>query len=73
MAVQVKAHVRGGAPVRAHTRSYPGSGRQLTIAGIVVLLLWGASEGGIKFEGEVKTPPPYRPTSAAPVQPGGAR
>ncbi|MEU7581981.1 hypothetical protein AB0B50_30835 [Streptomyces sp. NPDC041068] len=73
MAVQVKAHVRGGVPVRAHTRSYPGSGRQLTIAAIVALLVWGASEGGIKFEGEVRTPPPHRSPSTAPAQPGGLR
>ncbi|QEV19323.1 hypothetical protein CP975_19065 [Streptomyces alboniger] len=71
--VQVKAHMRGGVPVRAHTRSHPGSGRQLTIAAIVALLVWGASEGGIKFEGEVKTLPPHRSPSTAPVQPGGVR
>ncbi|WP_188273938.1 hypothetical protein [Streptomyces sp. CBMA152] len=73
MAIQVKAHDRGGVPVRAHTRSYPGSGRQLTIAGIGPLLVWDASEGGITFEGEARTPPAYRSTSTAPVQPGADR
>ncbi|MFE6689086.1 hypothetical protein ACFVFQ_21775 [Streptomyces sp. NPDC057743] len=73
MVVQVKAHVRGGVPVQAHTRSPPGSGRQLTIAAIIVILLWGASQGGVKVKGEAKTPPAYRPTSAAPAHAGGAR
>ncbi|MDF4251215.1 hypothetical protein [Streptomyces sp. WMMB303] len=73
MTVQVRAHVRGGAPVRAHTRSHPGSAGQLAVLGLIAILVWGATEGGIKVKGEMEPPPPHRPVSNGPAQPGGAR
>ncbi|MET9296931.1 hypothetical protein [Streptomyces sp. NPDC003077] len=61
---------RDGTQVSAHSRSAPGSRRQLTIMVVIVLLIWGASEGGLHIKGTAG----HRPAVTAPAHPaGGAR
>ncbi|MGW5119170.1 hypothetical protein ACWEQ8_27560 [Streptomyces noursei] len=61
---------RDGTEVQAHSRSAPGSRRQLSIAAIIIILIWGAGEGGIHFKGKATTPPP-KPVIRATVAPAG--
>ncbi|GAA2687036.1 hypothetical protein [Streptomyces lunalinharesii] len=64
---------RDGTEVQAHSRSAPGSRRQLSIAAIIIILVWGAGEGGIHIKGSATTPPskPMIRTTVAPA--GGGR
>lgn len=61
---------KDGTEVSAHSRSAPGSGRQLTTAGIVVLLVWGIGGGHIKIEPEKGHTPAGRLPASAPAVPG---
>ncbi|MBT2509473.1 hypothetical protein J7I98_27085 [Streptomyces sp. ISL-98] len=73
-AVKVTEHTRGGHPVREHTRSHPGSARQLTIFGIVAIVVWGLAQGQVTFSGDgVTAPPGTLPASVAPARPGSGR
>lgn len=62
---------KDGTEVSGHTRSAPGSARELTTFGMVVLMAWAVGSGQLHITDEDgKAAPAPRPPASAPVVPG---